>query len=58
MSRAAEEAKGGEAGDIADTFVVLKTGRLVGVRRKDATTMDEILRMIIAGTPSAPGGPT
>ncbi len=49
-----------EVFDIADTFVVLKTGRLVGVRRKDATTMDEILRMIIGGSPSgsASGGTT
>ncbi len=49
-----------EVFDIADTFVVLKTGRRVGVRRKDATTKDEILRMIIGGSPagSASGGTT
>ena len=38
-----------EVFDIADKFVVLKTGMLVGVRRKEATTLDEILRMIIGG---------
>jgi ABC-type sugar transport system ATPase subunit len=34
---------------IADRFVVLKTGELVGIRRRDETSLDEILRMIIAG---------
>jgi len=38
-----------EVFDVADTFVVLKTGQLVGVRRKEETSLDEILRMIIAG---------
>ena len=48
-----------EVFDIADTFVVLKTGRLVGVCRKETTTIDEILRMIIGGSAldsSGPGG--
>ncbi len=38
-----------EVFDIADKFVVLKTGMLVGVRRKEETSLDEILRMIIGG---------
>jgi ribose transport system permease protein len=38
-----------EVFDIADRFVVLKTGMLVGVRRKQETSLDEILRMIIGG---------
>lgn len=38
-----------EVFDVADRFVVLKTGMLVGVRRKDETSLDEILRMIIGG---------
>jgi D-xylose transport system ATP-binding protein len=38
-----------EVFDIADKFVVLKTGELVGVKRKEETRLDEILRMIIAG---------
>ncbi len=44
---------------IADRFVVLKTGEVVGVKTKDGTTLDEILRMIIAGRAwscPAPGG--
>jgi ribose transport system permease protein len=47
-----------EVFDIADKFVVLKTGRLVGVRRKQETSLDEILRMIIGGSAavSAPAG--
>jgi ABC-type sugar transport system ATPase subunit len=38
-----------EVFDVADTFAVLKTGELVGVRKKAETSLDEILRMIIAG---------
>jgi D-xylose transport system ATP-binding protein len=38
-----------EVFDVADTFVVLKTGLLVGVRKKGETSLEEILRMIIAG---------
>jgi ribose transport system permease protein len=38
-----------EVFDVADKFVVLKTGMLIGVRRKEQTSLDEILRMIIAG---------
>jgi D-xylose transport system ATP-binding protein len=38
---------------IADEFVVLKTGELVGVKRKEGTHLDEILRMIIAGRASS-----
>jgi ribose transport system permease protein len=38
-----------EVFDVADQFVVLKTGMLVGVRRKEETSLDEILRMIIGG---------
>jgi D-xylose transport system ATP-binding protein len=34
---------------ISDRIMVLKTGKLVGVRKKRETTMDEILRMIILG---------
>ncbi len=34
---------------IADRFVVLKTGEVVGVKAKESTNLDEILRMIIAG---------
>jgi ribose transport system permease protein len=47
-----------EVFDVADRFVVLKTGMLVGVRRKEETSLDEILRMIIGGRAavSAAGG--
>jgi ABC-type sugar transport system ATPase subunit len=34
---------------ISDRIMVLKTGRLIGVRKKSETTKDEILRMIILG---------
>jgi len=34
---------------LADRFVVLKTGRVVGVRRKQETTLEEILKLIITG---------
>ncbi|HJX40389.1 MAG TPA: ATP-binding cassette domain-containing protein [Anaerolineales bacterium] len=34
---------------LADRFVVLKTGRVVGVRRKQETSLEEILKMIITG---------
>jgi len=39
-----------EVFDVADKFLVLKTGMLVGMRRKEETSLDEILRMIIAGS--------
>jgi D-xylose transport system ATP-binding protein len=39
-----------EVFDIADKFVVLKTGEVVGVRQKQESSLNEILRMIIAGT--------
>jgi ABC-type sugar transport system ATPase subunit len=32
-----------------DRITVLKTGRLVGSRRVDETSQDEILRMIVTG---------
>ncbi len=38
-----------EVFDIADRFMVLKTGTLVGVKRKDETSISEIMKMIIAG---------
>jgi len=38
--------------EISDKIMVLKTGKLVGVRKKAETSMDEILRMIIFGEPS------
>jgi len=44
-----------EVFDVADRFVVLKTGMLVGVRRKEETSLEEILRMIIAGKAGLPG---
>ncbi len=34
---------------LADRFVVLKTGRIVGVRKKQETTLEEILKLIITG---------
>jgi ABC-type sugar transport system ATPase subunit len=34
---------------IADRFLVLKTGRLVGIRRKSETGIDQIVTMIISG---------
>ncbi len=46
-----------EVFDVADKFVVLKTGRLVGVRRKEETSLDEILRMIIAGSAAVTSAP-
>ncbi len=44
-----------EVFEVADRFVVLKTGMLVGVRRKEETSLDEILRMIIAGKAALSG---
>jgi D-xylose transport system ATP-binding protein len=44
---------------IADRIVVMKTGELVGVKTKEGTNLEEILRMIIAGRAPAcpqPGG--
>lgn len=35
--------------DISDRIMVLKTGRLVGVRKKETTHKEEIVRMIILG---------
>ncbi len=35
--------------EISDKIMVLKTGKLVGIRKKAETSMDEILRMIIFG---------
>jgi ribose transport system permease protein len=46
-----------EVFDVADKFVVLKTGMLVGVRRKEETSLDEILRMIIAGKAALSSAP-
>ena len=46
-----------EVFDVADKFVVLKTGMLVGVRRKEETSLDEILRMIIAGKAAVSSAP-
>jgi ribose transport system permease protein len=46
-----------EVFDVADKFVVLKTGMLVGVRRKEETSLDEILRMIIAGKAALAAAP-
>ncbi|OGO38136.1 MAG: hypothetical protein A2W35_03710 [Chloroflexi bacterium RBG_16_57_11] len=38
-----------EVFDVADRFLVLKTGGLVGIRRKDETSIDQIVTMIISG---------
>jgi len=38
-----------EVFDISDRIMVLKTGKLVGVQKKEETTKDKILRMIILG---------
>jgi len=35
--------------EIADRFMVLKTGKLVGVKQKEETDIDEIVTMIISG---------
>jgi len=35
--------------NLADRFMVLKTGKLVGVKRKNETTTEEIINMIISG---------
>lgn len=35
--------------EISDRIMVLKTGKLVGVRKKEETTKDEIVKMIISG---------
>ncbi len=37
--------------EIADRFLVLKTGRLVGVKPKEETGIDQIVTMIISGKP-------
>ncbi len=44
--------------EISDKIMVLKTGKLVGVRKKAETSMDEILRMIILGEQSPAPVPT
>ena len=44
-----------EVFDVADSFVVLKTGRIVGVRAKQETTIEEILTLIIAGRAEGAG---
>lgn len=38
-----------EVHNVADRFLVLKTGKMVGIKRKDETTIDQIVRMIISG---------
>jgi ABC-type sugar transport system ATPase subunit len=38
-----------EVFDIADRFMVLKTGTLVAIKRKTETNISEIMKMIIAG---------
>jgi D-xylose transport system ATP-binding protein len=38
-----------EVYDIADRFMVLKTGSLVGIKRKEDTNIDDIVTMIISG---------
>jgi len=35
--------------EISDRIVVLKTGKFVGVRKKEETTKDEVVKMIISG---------
>jgi ABC-type sugar transport system ATPase subunit len=40
-----------------DRITVLKTGRLVGSRRVEDTTQDEILRMIVSGVTDNGGPP-
>lgn len=43
-----------EVFDIADRFMVLKTGRLVGIKSKKDTSIDEIVTMIISGREKEP----
>lgn len=38
-----------EVFSVADRFMVLKTGRLVGIKRKEETSVDDIVAMIISG---------
>ena len=38
-----------EVFDVADRFLVLKTGKLVGIKRKQETNIDQIVTMIISG---------
>ena len=38
-----------EVFNIADHFMILKTGRLVGIKRREETSVDEIVGMIISG---------
>jgi D-xylose transport system ATP-binding protein len=38
-----------EVFEIADRFMVLKTGKLVGIKSKPETTIDQIITMIISG---------
>lgn len=38
-----------EVFNIADRFMVLKTGTLVGIKRKEETSIDQIVAMIISG---------
>lgn len=38
-----------EVFNIADRFMILKTGRLVGIKRREETSVDEIVGMIISG---------
>ena len=39
-----------EVFNVADRFMVLKTGRLVGIKRRDETSVDDIVAMIISGS--------
>ena len=38
-----------EVFNLADRFMVLKTGNLVGIKRKEETSIDQIVAMIISG---------
>ena len=38
-----------EVFNLADRFMVLKTGNLVGIKRKEETSIDQIVTMIISG---------
>lgn len=45
-----------EVYEIADSFMVLKTGELIGVKKKEKTNIDEILSMIISGKDNQSNG--
>lgn len=43
-----------EVWDVADKFLVLHLGRVAGLRDREGTTVDELVKLIVYGPPDAP----